>query len=109
MRVEDSEKHNENVFELCRTDVILDSIRVYLIREFEVHKEIDFTVYCQSEPRYKIVLGKMLGEKESVWVTYEYLRTVTVLTIDRVEWVDMSESDNTYTFFLETDCEMNEE
>lgn len=109
VRISNNEKHNENVFELCRSDVILDSIRVYLTREFEVDKEIDFAVYCQSEPRYKIVLGKMLGKGEGVWVTYEYLRTVTILTIDKDDWVDMIESDNTYTFSLETDCEMNEE
>lgn len=109
VRISNNEKHNENVFELCRSDVILDSIRVYLTREFEVDKEIDFAVYRQSEPRYKIVLGKMLGKGEGVWVTYEYLRTVTILTIDKDDWVDMIESDNTYTFSLETDCEMNEE
>lgn len=110
MRVPYSEKHNENVFELRRSDVILDSVRVYLIREFKISKEIDFTVYCRSEPRYKIVLGKMLGEKESVSVTYEYLRQDTVLTINKDEYSYSCEvDDGSIEFYLKDGTDMIKE
>lgn len=102
-RVPGHEKHYEKVFELHQNNIILDSIQVFACKGEWIVGKVDFKVSNPVNTPSKIVVQEWGDRINSVLVTYDYLKNVTTLSIDKDDYGDKIESDGTYTFSLKED------
>lgn len=94
------EKRYENMFELHQNNIILDSIQVFTCRDDRIDEKVGFEILKPLNAPLKIVVQEWGDEISSVFVTYDYLKNVTTLSIDKDDYGDKIESDGTYVFSL---------